>query len=182
MLTRVASNVSARLQLPVPALIQVREVHILFARIGKPETMLDQVFRGPGVRFMPIAFAACVIKVGVMDPEIRELLHGPEVINLEELFATQDRLRAFTVCTDKPEITTQKRTILFVSFKGGRKHCSEKLGHGRLKRTFEARQQFLDICHQFTTLALPFLPKIRQLAQFIFVLCVKSRLDSVEFK
>jgi hypothetical protein len=78
---------------------------------------------------MSIAFAACVIKVGVMDSEIRELLHGPEVVNLEELFTTQNRLRAFTVCTDKAEVTTQKRAILFVSFKGGRKLCSEKLGH-----------------------------------------------------
>ena len=81
-----------------------------------------------------------------MDSEIRELLYWPEVVNLEELFATQDRLRAFTVGTDKAEITTQKRTILFVSFKGGRQLRSEKLGHRELNRTFEARQQFLDIC------------------------------------
>jgi len=66
----------------------VIEIHILFARISKPETLLDQVFRGPGVRFMPIAFTACVIKVGVMDSEIRELLYWPKVVNLEELFAT----------------------------------------------------------------------------------------------
>jgi hypothetical protein len=180
--TRVASSLSAGVQLPIPALIQVREVHILFARIGKPETLLYQVFRGPGVRFMSIAFAAYVIKVGVVDSEIRELLYWAEVVNLEELFSTQERLRAFTVRTHKAEITTQKRTILFVSLKGGRRLRSEKPGHRKLNRTFEARQQFLDVCHQFATLAPPFLPKVRQLTQFILVPCVKSRLDSVEFK
>jgi hypothetical protein len=68
---------------------------------------------------MPVALAACVIEVWIVDPPLRKPIHWPEMVDFEELFPTDNRLGSLTVGADEAKILSQKGPILVVLIKGG---------------------------------------------------------------
>jgi hypothetical protein len=82
-------------------------VHIFLARIGKTESPAHGSDGWPGAPFVPIAFPARVIKIGIVHRLLWKSVNGAEVINLEEFLAAEREFIALTVCAKAPEVPPQ---------------------------------------------------------------------------
>src|ERR1022692_4284738 len=99
----VATASSQRLQLAVGHLLQMVDIHVFLARVGKAEPLCNQVIRRPCIRLVPVAFAARVIKVRVVRRFLAEFRDRTKVIDLKELLSAEHGFSTFAVgATLKP--------------------------------------------------------------------------------
>lgn len=144
MLASVATAVVQRLQLAVGHLLEVLDIHVLLARVGKTETAGNLLIRGPGLPFVPVAFAARVVKIRVVRHLLKESPDRSKVIDLKELLPTQEGFRAFAICATVSEVATQEWQILRALVKLRWGLLPDKSGHDSSTRRLETGQEVLN--------------------------------------
>jgi hypothetical protein len=79
----------------------MRDIHVHLTRVCKLKALDDHIVGWPRAAFVPIALTTYVIKVGIVNLQIRKLAGWAEMVDFEELFTAQIELRALTVCQTK---------------------------------------------------------------------------------